>query len=187
VRILKNINHSIKYWFLIRAHKKVVRKKKLLGYSQVQSIGIIYDATSEENYRIITLLVKDLQQDFKKVKTLGFVAQKKMPDHAFPKLTFEFCNAKNFSFTQQPLTKNIKDFIAINYDILIDLTPSGFDQCKYLAAISGATMKVGRYVEEYVEVFDLMLQLDDNRSVKETSEQMLHYLNMINNGSKSEQ
>jgi len=177
----------VKYWFLKRAHKRVVRKKKLLGYSQAQNIGILYDATSEDNYRIITLLVKDLQQDMKKVKTLGFVSLKKMPDHAFPKLTFEFCNAKSFSITQQPLTKNIKDFISNDYDILIDLTPSDFYQCKFLTAISGATMKVGRYVEKYIEVFDLMLQLDDNSSLKETSEQMLHYLKMINNGSKSEQ
>jgi hypothetical protein len=185
VNIFKNISAAIRFWFLKRASSKINRKKKLLGYAQATSFGIIYDASSEENYRRMTLLVRDLQQDQKKVKTLGFVNQKKMPEYSFSKLTFEFCNTKNFSFSQEPTSPSVIDFISNDFDILIDLSPSYFYQMKYLCAVSNAKMKVGRYVEKYVDIYDLMLQMDDNNPLPEMIEQVFHYLKMINNDQPS--
>ncbi len=181
MKILEEIKSKYRYWFLKQTFKKNIREKKLLGYGQATNFGILYDASTEEAYRFITLLVKDLQHDQKKVKTLGFVNHKKMPHYAFPKLTFEFCNAQNFSLTQKPISPNIIDFASNNFDILIDLTPSTFHQVKYLSAISASTMKVGRYVEKHVDIFDLMLQLEDEGPLQEAIEQVFHYLKMINN------
>jgi hypothetical protein len=42
-------------------------------------------------------------------------------------------------------------------------------------------MKTGRYVEKYIDIYDLMLQVDDSNSIEETSSQVIHYLKMINN------
>lgn len=174
-------------WLLKRAHKKLQRKRKMMGYHQAVSFGIIYDATSEDNYRHVTHLVRDLQQDQRKVKTLGFVTMKKMPEHCFPKLTFEFCNASGFAWNQQPMAQSVKDFLSHSFDVLIDLTPSTFHQVKFVCAISDANMKVGRYVEKYIDIYDLMLQVDDSNSIVETSGQVMHYLKMINNdGNKQE-
>ncbi len=159
----------------------------MMGYRQAESFGIMYDATSEDHYRHVTQLVRELQQDHKKVKTLGFVTLKKMPEHCFPKLTFEFCNGHSFSWNQQPVAQNVKDFISGSYDVLIDLTPSYLHHIKYLSAVSAATMKVGRYVEKYVEVYDLMLQVDDSNSIEETSGQVIHYLKMINNNDNKQE
>ncbi len=181
MKAIRNLKEGIWFWFLKRAHSKLRRNKKLLGYGQARSFGIIYDATSEKNYRQITLLVKDLQQDQRKVKTLGYVTQKKMPEHCFPKLTFEFCNAKSFSWNQQPVAQNVKDFISTNYDVLVDLTPSNFHHVKYLCAISQARMKTGRFADKYVDVYDLMLQVDDSSTIEETIGHVLYYLKMINN------
>jgi hypothetical protein len=171
----------VRYWFFKRASSKNKRIKKIMGYSQAKSFGIIYDASTEENYRRITRLVKDLQQDQKKVKTLGYINLKTMPEYSYPKLIFEFCNSKDFSFSQHPKTNNLKDFAAADFDILIDLTPSSFDHMKYVCAISDSRMKVGKYHEKYIDVYDLLLQLEDNSTQEETIEHMLHYIKMINN------
>jgi hypothetical protein len=176
-----NFSGAIKYWFLRRASRKIKRTGSLIGYNQAKSFGIIYDASTEENYRRITWLVKDLQQDQKKVKTLGYVNLKKMPDYSFPKLTFEFCNYKDFSITQHPKAKNIKDFASLEFDILIDLTPANFDHMKYVSAISVSKMKVGRFNKNYIDIYDLLLQIDDNCTQDETINHMLHYIKMINN------
>ena len=181
MKALISIKNNVRLWFLKRAHRKVKRKKKFFSYNRATSFGIIYDASNEDSYRDLTYLVRDLQQDQKKVKTLGFVAQKKMPEYCFPKLTFEFCKASDFSWTQQPTAQNVREFIYQGYDVLIDLTPSSFYQCKYLCAISPSRMITGRYAERYVDVYDLMLQVDDTMSVKETGGQVIHYLKMFNN------
>lgn len=181
VNIIEKIQLKLRLWLLERAHKKVQRSKKLMGYHQARNLGVIYDASTEENYNRITHLVKEFQQDGKKVKTLGFVTQKPMPDYCFPKLTFEFCNSKSFSWNQQPLARNVQTFIKENYDILIDLTPTSFHLVKYLVAISEARMKMGRYNENYIEVYDLMLQIDESSDLQQASSQAVHYLKMINN------
>ncbi|MFW5706930.1 MAG: DUF6913 domain-containing protein [Bacteroidota bacterium] len=187
MKIIKDIKDSTREWFLKRAHKKVARNKKLLGYSQVKNLGILYDASEEHNYRHIVQLVKKLQDDQKKVKTMGFVNQKKRPDYCFPQLVYDFCDAKSFAWNQKPTAQNVKDFIDAEYDLLIDLTPSDFHLVKYLCAISKARMKTGRYVEKYIDIYDLMLQVDDNNSIEETSSQVIHYLKMINNGPASKE
>jgi hypothetical protein len=185
VKIFRDLISAIRFWFLKRAEKGISREKRLLGYSQIESVGIIYDASLEENYRQITLLVKDLQQDQKKIKTLGFVTQKKMPDYCFPKLTFEFCNKKSFGWNQKPLFQNVKDFIGFKYDVLIDLTPSSFHHVKYLVAISESRMRSGIFADKYVKLYDLMLQVDENNTLKQNIEHVFYYLKMINNDQKN--
>lgn len=187
MKALRKLQDHYRLWLLQRAHKKVTRQRKMLGYHPAVSFGIMYDATSEDHYKHVTHLVRELQQDQKKVKTLGYVTVKKMPEHCFPKLTFEFCNSASFSWNQQPVAQNVKDFISGSYDVLIDLTPSYLHHIKYLSAVSVAKMRVGRYVEKYIEVYDLMLQVDDNNSIEETSGQVLHYLKMINNNDNKQE
>lgn len=179
--MIKSTKDAIRLWFLQRAHRRIKRKKKFLNHNNARSFGILYDASVEDHYRFITLLVKDLQQDQKRVKTLGFVTQKKMPEYCFPKLTFEFCNAASFNWMQKPKQKNINDFLAEDFDVLIDFTPSGFFQMKYVTAISMAKMKTGRFAEKYIDIYDFMIHLDDKASIKETSDQMIHYLKMFDN------
>lgn len=181
MNIIKSLRDRFRYWLLRKAHRQLKRVKKLRGYKEAQTFGIMYDASSEEDYRQITLLVRDLQQDHKKVKTLGYVMHKKMPDYCFPKLTFEFCKASDFSWKQHPASRNVKEFIAHKYDVLIDFTPTEFAHIKYLAAISDSTMKVGAYEEKYLDVFDLLLQMDHQSSLEEKIKQTIHYLKMINN------
>lgn len=179
--MFKNIREGIRHWFLNNALKNLKRKKRIFSYKDALRFGILYDASTEENYRQITLLVKELQQDQKKVKTLGFVAQKKMPDYCFPKLTFEFCNKGYFGWNQQPVAPNVKEFIAADYDVIIDLTPSVVFHAKFLTSLSNVPFKVGRYHEKYVDLYDLMIQIDDNSSLEDAAKHTMYYLKMLNN------
>lgn len=181
MKLIRNIKDRIRLWFLKRALKELKRTKKTFGYNQANTFGIMYDASTEENYRQIASLVKELQNDKKKVKTLGFFNMKDLPEYCFPQLSFEFCNAGNFAWNQKPKDKAVLDFIDSQYDVIIDLTPSDFFHIKYLMAISDASFKVGRFHEKYVDLYDLMIQIDDSTSQEETIKQTIFYLKMINN------
>jgi hypothetical protein len=181
VKVFDNIREWLRQWFLNQALKKSTRKRKMYNYRDARNIGILYDASTEEQYQLLTGVVKDLQQDQKKVKTLGYVQLKKMPDYSFPKLTYEFCNSKSFSWNQKPKLQSINDFINQDYDILIDLSPTGFFHLKYLMAQSPAHFKVGRYADKYVQLYDLMLQVDDNNPLSEVINHTFFYLKLINN------
>jgi hypothetical protein len=114
--------------------------------------------------------------------TLGYITGKTMPEYSFPKLTFEFCNKTHFAWNHQPTSPTINSFISKEYDVLIDLTPSEFFHVKYLVSQSPAHFKVGRYAEKYVDLYDMMIQVDDQCSLQETINHTIHYLKMINNG-----
>jgi len=184
--VIRKIKDSIRHWFLGKALKKLRRTKKTFGYKQAGNIGILYDVSTEDNFRQITALVKELQNDKKKVKTLGFVDNKNLPEYCFPQLSFEFCTPNSFAWNQKPLDKNVKDFINAHYDVLIDFTPSEFFHVKFLNALSDASFKVGRFHEKYIELYDLMIQIDDTTPQEEAIKQTIHYLKMINNDQSDE-
>jgi len=184
--VIRKIKDSIRHWFLGRALKNLNRKKKTFGYKNAVNFGILYDASTEDNFRQITALVKELQNDKKKVKTLGYVNLKHLPEYCFPQLSFEFCTPKSFAWNQKPMEKNVKDFIGAHYDVLIDFTPSEFFYVKFLNALSDASFKVGRFHERYIELYDLMIQIEDITSHEEAIKQTIHYLKMLNNDQSDE-
>lgn len=153
----------------------------MTGYDKATTFGILYDASDEEKYKQITLLVRDLQRDEKKVRTMGFVKQKKMPDYCFPKLTFEFCRKSSFKWNYQPRESNLKVFLSHKYDILLDFTGYDFFHLKMIVALADAKTKTGLYNKKLVELFDLMIQLDDTAPLEQISEQTIFYLKMIKN------
>ncbi len=184
--MFRKLKESIRYWFLGKALKNLKRKKKTFGYKQATNIGILYDASTEGNFRQITALVKELQADKKKIKTLGYVNSKHLPEYCFPQLSFEFCTYKSFAWNQKPLEKAVKDFIGAHYDVLIDFTPSDFFHMKFLNALSDASFKVGRYHDKHIDLYDLMIQIDDITPQEEAIKQTIHYLKMINNDQSDE-
>jgi hypothetical protein len=187
VRLFNDIREKLNYWFLKQSLRKLNRQKKFFSFRETSSIGVLYDASTEEQYKEITLLVKDLQKEQKKVKTLGYVNLKKMPDYSFPKLTFEFCSKRDFNWNLKPGSQHIRDFINKDYDVLIDFSPSHFFQTKNLVAESPAHFKVGLYNERFVDLYDMMMQVDENTPQKETIKHTFFYLKMINNDQGDDQ
>ncbi|MBS4014626.1 MAG: hypothetical protein KGZ97_12870 [Bacteroidetes bacterium] len=173
------ISRKIKEFCFNRQRKKIIRNKTIVNYYDAVSIGIIYDASKEQDYVFITQAVKELQKDQKKVKTLGFIRQKKMPAYGFPKLTFEFCTKKDFSWNFKPKKQEIKEFIEYPFDILIDLTARDIYQFKYIVGLSKSNFIVGPFDEKWNKFYDLMIKVNDDCSIEEFLKHCYHYLKML--------
>lgn len=186
VKFLKNIREKFYQRILLQTVSRLKRDKNFVSFPNVTTIGIIYDASTEAQHRSITNFVKDLQNEQKKIKSLGYVNLKKMPEYCFPQLIFEFCNSRSFRWNLKPSLQNLKDFAANDFDLLIDFTPSSFYQIKNIVAGSPAHFKVGRYVEKFIELYDLMIQVDDHTPLDEVLKHTYFYLKMINNNDQGE-
>ncbi|MFW5792704.1 MAG: DUF6913 domain-containing protein [Bacteroidota bacterium] len=178
---MKSIGRKVKEFCFKRQRKKLKRDRKLVNLADAENIGILYDASNEDDYIYITKLVRDLQVEHKKVKTIGFIRQKKMPSYGFPKLTFEFCNKKDFKWNFNPKQQVIKEFIEFPFDILIDLTPSDIFQMKYLSALSKAGLIIGRYDEQWKDYYDILIKEKNNCKLEEMVNHYFHYLKMLKN------
>jgi hypothetical protein len=174
-----SISRKIKEYCFNKQRKKHNRKKSIVNYYDAVSIGILYDASKEVDYIYITQLVKELQKDQKKVKTIGFIRQKKMPAYGFPKLTFEFCNKKDFSWNFKPKHQVIKEFMEYPFDIIIDLSPTDVFQIKYVAGLSKASLIVGPYDEKWNKFYDILIKVKPGCSIEEFVQHCYHYLKML--------
>ncbi|MDG2264052.1 MAG: hypothetical protein P8L19_03260 [Flavobacteriales bacterium] len=144
-----------------------------------QSIGILYDATSEEQIKMVKPFVSyffDLKKD---VKALGYVNSKQLSFHHTPKLHYDFFYQKDLNWYYKPQNYIIDNFVKKEYDILINLCDSSIIPIKYLVASSIAHFKIGVHEENY-EIYDLMISLKDDKSMEKLMHEIRHYINLIN-------
>ena len=177
----KKIIKKYRNYFFKKKTGNIIRQKRVVNYHDAKNIGLIYDASHEENYMAITEITRRLQFDNKTVYSLGFFRQKKKPEYCFPKLIFGFFSSRDFTWSFEVKSNFAHEFIQTEFDILIDLSPSGIFHTKYVAALSKAKYKVGIYSKEYFFIYDLLLDVNENIPLEKVIDHSLHYLKTINN------
>ena len=179
MQFIEDIKKKVGKWVFKRELKINKRRKEVCNLESAKSIGILYDASSEEQINLVRPFVSfffDLKKD---VKALGFVNAKELSYCHVPKLQYDFFYKKDLNWYYKPQNYIIDNFIKKEHDILINLTDSSFIPIKYLVASSLAHFKIGIYEENY-QIYDLMISLTDDRSQQKLMDEIKHYINLIN-------
>ena len=179
MQFIEDFKQKVGKWVFQRELKTNKRTKEVCNLDNAQSIGILYDATSEEQIKIIKPFVSyffDLKKD---VKALGYVNSKQLSFHHTPKLQYDFFYQKDLNWYYKPQNYIIDNFVKKEYDILINLCDSSIIPIKYLVASSIAHFKIGVHEENY-EIYDLMISLKDDKSMGKLMHEIRHYINLIN-------
>jgi len=179
VQFIEDFKQKVGKWVFQRELKTNKRTKEVCNLDNAQSIGILYDATSEEQIKIVKPFVSyffDLKKD---VKALGYVNSKQLSFHHTPKLQYDFFYQKDLNWFYKPQNYIIDNFVKKEYDILINLCDSSIIPIKYLVASSIAHFKIGIHEENY-EIYDLMISLKDDKSMEKLMHEIKHYINLIN-------
>jgi len=179
MQFIEDFKQKVGKWVFQRELKANKRTKEVCNLDNAQSIGILYDATSEEQIKIIKPFVSyffDLKKD---VKALGYVNSKQLSFHHTPKLQYDFFYQKDLNWYYKPQNYIIDNFVKKEYDILINLCDSSIIPIKYLVASSIAHFKIGIHEENY-EIYDLMISLKDDKSMEKLMHEIKHYINLIN-------
>ena len=85
-----------------------------------KSVGILYDANSEEQINQIKPFVDYFFELKKDVKALGYVNAKQLSYCHLPKLQYDFFYQKDLNWYYRPQNYIIDNFIKKEYDILIN-------------------------------------------------------------------
>ena len=179
MRFLEDIKHKIGRFVFQRDLKTNKRKKEVCNLQDAKSIGILYDATLEEDVKKIQPFVSYFFDLKKEVKALGFVNEKQLSYCHTPKLQYDFFYHKDLNWYYKPQNYIIDNFIRTEYDILINLCDSSCIPIKYLVASSLARFKIGRFEDGY-EIYDLMIELNNDKSIEKLMNEIKHYINLIN-------
>ena len=179
MQFIEDFKQKVGKWVFQRELKTNKRIKEVCNLEDANSIGILYDATSEEQIKMVKPFVSyffDLKKD---VKALGYVNSKQLSFHHTPKLQYDFFYQKDLNWYYKPQNYIIDNFIKKEYDILINLCDSSIIPIKYLVASSIAHFKIGIHEENY-EIYDLMISLKDDKSMEKLMYEIKHYINLIN-------
>lgn len=180
--ILKKIKHTIANTYLKLELKDHVRESKPNKFSFVQTktVGIIFDATNPEDFELVKRYVLYLREHRKKVKVLGFYPSKRIPEMTYSKLEYDFFSVKELNWFGKPSNMVVQNFMNEKYDLLIDLNINDHFPLKYISALSKAEFKVGKYNEKDIEIFDMMIDSDNTKTLKYFLRQVDIYITMLN-------
>jgi len=179
MQFIEDFKQKVGKWVFQRELQTNSRTKEVCNLDDAKSIGILYDATSEQQIRIIKPFVAyffDLKKD---IKALGYVNSKELSYCHTPKLQYDFFYQKDLNWYYKPQNYIIDNFIKKEYDILINLCDSNTIPIKYLVASSIAHFKIGIHEEDY-EIYDLMISLKEDKSMEKLMNEIKHYINLIN-------
>ena len=179
MQFIEDFKQKVGKWVFQRELKTNKRTKEVCNLDNAQSIGILYDATSENQIKMVKPFVSYFFDLKKAVKALGYVNSKQLSFHHTPKLQYDFFYQKDLNWFYKPQNYIIDNFVKKEYDILINLCDSSIIPIKYLVASSIAHFKIGIHEENY-EIYDLMISLKDDKSMEKLMHEIKHYINLIN-------
>jgi hypothetical protein len=177
--VFQRLRIRIGRYYLVREQARTERTLRLKNLEQAKKIGILYSLDDVPDYDKISRFVSELQHEHKDVKALGFVKNKALVNRFLPKLSFDFFSKRDVSLFYKPLHNKLRDFIDKEFDLLIDLSIHENFPLKYIAGLSHSLCKIGRFSEENVSYYDLMIDIKPSSTLEDYLGQIRHYLTVI--------
>lgn len=158
------------------------RKVKVTNFSQATSVGLIYKEKSESFYILVKQYVQYLKAEhgIRDVLAMAYVEDKHIPYWQVQKLEFEFFSKKDLDWRLKPTSMELDNFIAKDFDILIDLTLEPSPPLMYVLGKSRARFKVGAWSPRKVEILDLLVDLETHSTFDHYIKKLNHFLTILN-------
>ncbi len=168
--------------FLLRRKLKNIKRTPIIcNVDNAKSIGIVFNSSKKEDMASIKKLETMFKQKNIPFEVLGYIPSKHKPDELIGDSHHHYICLNDFNWLFQPKSELIHQFIQKDFDILIDLYQEDEFPIEYILKISQARFKVGcAHVNN--ELHDLMIDVEKKKDdATYLSEQILHYLSMLNN------
>jgi len=178
--MFQNLRKRIIHYFISRAIKRSGREKVATNIERAKTVGILFTLEDEKYYELVSKFIEDLSSKKKTVHALGFVPSKHIPGYFISKLKIDIFTPKDLNLFGVPVSGVIKEFINKKFDILIDLTLVDYLPIEYIASVSHAGFKAGRYREDMVKHFDFLVKKSEEMNESAYLKYFLDYLTKIN-------
>jgi hypothetical protein len=181
LKIIQNIREKFAKSFLITEVTAIHRKQKQINLDSARTVALLYYIADEATYKLVESLLSRFTEMNLKVRVVCYTDLKIIPHYFIPKISQDIITAKDVNWRFQPQKPFVKEFIATEYDILIDLSLGDYLPLLYCSALSQAGLKVGRFQEDHQLFYDLMIHAVPDETIDSFATQVIHYLSRINN------
>ncbi|HMC98109.1 MAG TPA: hypothetical protein VKG92_10660 [Flavobacteriales bacterium] len=158
------------------------RKPIARNLGMARKVAIVYVVDDEAAHNHVRNYVKRVKEELgiSTIMALGYSDQKVMPHFLHAKLNFDAICQKDLNWYRIPQGNTVQNFMAEEYEVLIDLTLQDRLPIQYIMAKSRARFKVGRFSESNKRILDMMIDMAGSQSLPQMIQQIHHYLLMVN-------
>lgn len=187
MKVLNQLRYSLSRYFLDTSPQSN-RRVKVNNYAESRSIGIIYKEKDESFYILVKQFVKYLKAEhgIREVLAMAYIENKQIPHWQMHKLEFDYFSVADTDWRLKPNTTNVDDFIAKDFDILIDLTLETHPSLMHILGRSRARFKVGAWNPAKKEQLDFMVDLSENNTFDQYVNKLNHFLTVLNKQKNAE-
>lgn len=155
--------NSIKNWLLHQKFESKARPNEptSTGINTLQSIGILFDGTDEEERKVVHKFKKNINPDQKRdIKSLAFINNKLPLDN----IDYSAYNLKDVKWFGLPFGEKIDEFIQYNFDLLIVISKQMLPHTEYIVAHSKSKFIIGTGLELAEKYFDIIVDVENSDS-----------------------
>lgn len=158
------------------------RRPVARNLADAAKVGIVYHARDEQTHQQVRNYVKKIKEELgiTRIMALGYFDAKELPFYLHAKLNFDVYSLKDLNWYRIPHGNIVQNFIAEEYDVLIDLTVHDSLPLQYVMAKSKARFKVGRLGDTNAHFLDMMIDTAGADSLPQLVANIHRYLMMIN-------
>ncbi|MCB0479080.1 MAG: hypothetical protein KDC84_13005 [Crocinitomicaceae bacterium] len=162
------------------------RKSQVYNYLNSNSIGILCTCESETQINLIQRYIQKLKENhgIRKIKLLAICNEKELPAYFKETENVIGVTSKEFSYTGNSENGRFLDFIKENFNILLDFSRDVNPEVKFVVKSSHASFKVGRFADENLEMYDLMLNMESSKDLNMFMDLLDKYMVMIDQKNK---
>ncbi len=171
MNILGKIRRQTHDYFLEKELTEHSVQHQSVNFESAKKIGILFEATSLDDRKVVLNFTKKLKEQGKKVKLLAFLKAQPKNEN----FVFEHFNKKDLDWKWRPKNDKVDYFIKQSFDILINLSTSKHPALDYIAAFSHAKFRVGPFTEK-TYCYELMLENGEKKDLKSFLEQITFFL-----------
>ena len=176
---IDNIKNSYASRKIKSEAKNISRQKIPVNIDAAKTVGIAFRFSTVEDFELLKKYVIYLRELKKKVKAIGYYTTKEEPPVQYSKVDYDFFSKKSHNWYGKPTDHIVTNFIEEEFDIFIDLNVNEEPVLTYVAAMSRAKFKLGRF-EENDYIHDLLFEAPKEKGLKFFLRQVDTYLAMIN-------
>lgn len=163
-------------FFYVRELKKHRRNRMKFSYSNVESVGIVFDGTDDTEYKRVMSLVQKLEVASSRVSILAYMPKNRAVEKFYD---FKFFTDDDINWFGKARSKRLLSFIDTPYSLLINFFDNPNYAVKFLVTSSSAKFKVGKYnSDETLQMHDLAIKIDDSKKF-DFVEEAIKYLKLM--------
>ena len=177
--MLDKIRRFVQSFVLKVKLKQHHREKKISSLNSAKTVGIVCLVDKEINWNTIKTVIKEFQEKKAKVEIMGVFYGNLKPLWFIETLNVTLCSDKELGLMQVPTGIHITEFLAKEFDLLINFSLSDDFAPFYIADLSKAIFKIAIDTEDNRKHFDMLLKLEQANMI-DYRNQLVHYLSQIN-------